>query len=357
MQYITFKDDVKLSRLGMGAMRLPVRITEQGGCIDIEAAQKLIDHAMENGINYYDTAYVYHSGQSEAFLGKALSRYPRDSYYLADKYHIGSDPDCKRQFEKQLERLGVEYIDFYLLHGVRDFTADRFLKEGYITYFDGLKKAGKIRYFGFSFHGSPDCLRKMLPAYDWDFVQLQLNPFDWEYADAKELYREVSRAGLPIMVMEPLRGGLLTSGMEASLAFRWLMELQQVAVVLSGMSEIGQMEENIRIFSDTAALEGSDHTTLKTACEALKKSIAVPCTNCRYCCGDCPKKLNIPQFLFLYNKVQTEGVQAAKALGSYPADRQPEHCIQCGKCVENCPQDLDIPAYLGELAELDRSRK
>ena len=186
MQTFHFKGEVTLSRLGMGAMRLPMK-EEEGSPIDVEKAQEIIDYAVKNGVNYFDTAYVYHEGKSEEFLGKALSKYPRDSFYVADKFNYMANPDYKAQFAEQLDRLQMDRIDFYLLHAVSDDLMDQLLSCGCIDYFDQMKAEGKIRYFGFSFHGTPDALRKMVSLHSWDFVQIQLNYYDWLFGDAKEL--------------------------------------------------------------------------------------------------------------------------------------------------------------------------
>lgn len=180
MQYKNFKDNISLSRLGMGAMRLPV-VGEDQGNIDYDKAKEIIDYAYKNGINYYDTAYIYHNQKSEEFLGKALKEYPRESFYVADKFNLQAQPDCAKQFQEQLDRLQMEYIDFYLMHGIQDPWIEEFFNSGAIAYFDEKKKEGKIRNLGFSFHGSPDNLRRLLKAYQWDFVQIQLNYFDWYY--------------------------------------------------------------------------------------------------------------------------------------------------------------------------------
>ena len=254
MRYKEFKGSAKLSMLGMGAMRLPVIGGDQGN-IDYEKAKAIIDRAYQGGVNYYDTAYIYHNGKSEEFLGKALAEYPRESYYVADKFNLQAEPDYKKQFPEQLSRLNMEYIDFYLIHGIQDAWMDQFLECGALRYFDELKKQGKIRNLGFSFHASPNSLRKLLKIYPWDFVQIQLNYLDWHYGDAKELYEILEEAEIPIMIMEPVRGGKLANltpeaeailkeadpeASIASWALRFVMSRPQVQVVLSGMSNLEQ---------------------------------------------------------------------------------------------------------------------
>ena len=179
MKYAGFKENIKLSKLGLGAMRLPQTEPGLAKPVDEPKARELIDYCMAHGVNYYDTAYIYHGGKSETILGRALSGYPRDSYYVADKFNVQANPDYQFQFQDQLDRLGMEYIDFYLLHGITDLTAADYESCGCISYFQEQKKQGKIRHFGFSFHGTPDCLRRLLETYSWDFVQIQLNYYDW----------------------------------------------------------------------------------------------------------------------------------------------------------------------------------
>lgn len=262
MQYKEFKSSAKLSMLGMGAMRLPV-IGEDQGNIDYGKAKAIIDRAYQGGVNYYDTAYIYHNGKSEEFLGKALAEYPRESYYVADKFNLQAEPDFKKQFPEQLSRLNMEYIDFYLIHGIQDAWMDQFLESGALRYFDELKKQGKIKNLGFSFHASPASLRKLLKIYPWDFVQIQLNYLDWYYGDAKELYEILEEAEIPAMIMEPVRGGKLASltpeaeaifkeadpeASIASWALRFVMSRPQAQVVLSGMSNLEQVEDNLHTF-------------------------------------------------------------------------------------------------------------
>lgn len=367
MQYKKFKSSAKLSMLGMGAMRLPVVGGDQGN-IDYEKAKAIIDRAYQGGVNYYDTAYIYHSGKSEEFLGKALAEYPRESYYVADKFNLQAEPDYKKQFPEQLSRLNMEYIDFYLIHGIQDAWMDQFLECGALRYFDELKKQGRIRNLGFSFHASPDSLRKLLKIYPWDFVQIQLNYLDWYYGDAKELYEILEEAEIPIMIMEPVRGGKLANltpeaeeilkeadpeASIASWALRFVMSRPQVQVVLSGMSNLEQMEDNLHIFSETACLTEEEEALVKKAADEFRSKVGVGCTACRYCTPNCPIGLDIPKILSLYNDVKLANEEwRATFADAMPEGKRPEDCIGCGACTGHCPQSLDVPAVMKEMAEI-----
>lgn len=367
MQYKKFKGSAKLSMLGMGAMRLPVVGGDQGN-IDYEKAKAIIDRAYQGGVNYYDTAYIYHNGKSEEFLGKALAEYPRESYYVADKFNLQAEPDYKKQFPEQLSRLNMEYIDFYLIHGIQDAWIDQFLECGALRYFDELKKQGRIRNLGFSFHASPDSLRKLLKIYPWDFVQIQLNYLDWYYGDAKELYEILEEAEIPIMIMEPVRGGKLANltpeaeailkeadpeASIASWALRFVMSRPQVQVVLSGMSNLEQMEDNLHIFSETACLTEEEEALVKRAADEFRSKVGVGCTACRYCTQNCPIGLDIPKILSLYNDVKLANEEwRATFADAMPEGKRPEDCIGCGACTGHCPQSLDVPAVMKEMAEI-----
>ena len=366
MSYKTFKNEIRLSRLGMGNMRLPVKMGEPGEPIDYEAAKEIIDQAMKAGINYYDTAYIYHGGKSEEFVGKALKEYPRDSYYVADKFNYQANPDYKAQFAQQLNRLGMERIDFYLIHGVQDYFIEEAINCGCISYFDQMKKEGKIRYFGFSFHRTPQALKKMLEVYEWDFVQIQLNYYDWFFESAKELYEILTEANIPIMVMEPVHGGLLADlGAEAngflkeekpdysiaSWAIRWVKSLPGVQVILSGMSDPVQLWDNVKTISETADITETEKKSLEKAAAIVRANTAVPCTKCRYCVPNCPMELNIPLLLSQYNDAKLSGTWRLNNLESIVKEKLPSACISCGTCTGYCPQNFDIPHYMAELTD------
>ena len=367
MEYREYKDGIKLSRLGMGNMRLPVKADVEGRPIDYEKAKAIIDRAYKMGVNYYDTAYIYHGGESEVFTGRALAEYPRDSYYVADKYNLDAEPDYTKQFPEQLRRLNLDRIDFYLLHGVMDHNVDTFAGNGCFDYFDRMKAEGKIRYFGFSFHGTPAALRRMVAMREWDFVQIQLNYYDWFFGNAKELYDILDEAGIPIMVMEPVRGGLLAKLNDAgaavlknaapekslaSWALRWVKELERVQVVLSGMTEMEQMNDNLATFADETKLTEAEHAVIREGALKLRDSVAVPCTGCRYCTDGCPMALDIPRMMLMYNEAKLGGAWRLSGLNDLAEDKLPAACIACGTCTGVCPQSIDIPGYMQKLAEM-----
>ncbi len=362
-------DGIKLSRLGMGNMRLPVKDDIEGKPIDYDKAQEIIDYAMAHGVNYYDTAYVYHSGESEAFLGAALKKYPRESYYIATKFNLAANPDYRAVFEEQLSRLQTNHIDFYLLHAIMDKNYQSYFDSGCIAYFEEQQRLGRIRYLGFSSHASPNVLDRFAGIRNWDFAQLQINYFDWIFDTSAKEYEVLRKHNIPIMVMEPVRGGRLASlspaaeetlraahpdWSMASWAFRWLMRLPQILVILSGMSNMEQIIDNIRTFESEGALNDGEAEKLVKAAEIFKKHIQVPCTSCRYCCDDCPARINIPAVLGVYNTYKLDGRFALKGLKNIESDGQPSDCIACGACCPHCPQNIDITGIMTELKELTR---
>lgn len=365
MIYNEFCDE-KISRLGMGNMRLPEKFGEGRPVIDFEKAQAIIDYAMENGINYYDTAYVYHGGDSEKFLGKALKKYPRESYKLATKFNYGANPDYKTVLKEQLEYLQTDYIDFYLLHGlgIGNNWVD-FRDCGCIDYFMEMKAKGVIKHLGFSFHGTVDCLREIVAHHDWDFCQLQMNYYDWQYAETKKEYEIVSEAGLPVVVMESLRGGLLASlspeaeeilkaahpdWSTASWALRWLQRHSNVKVMLSGMSALEQIIDNVATCDADTTLSDADEAVLLEALERFRSNVLVPCTGCRYCVDTCPAQINIPEVLKVYN-LHKDGAWTFMGLMQSGSIGKPMDCVSCGLCTEHCPQNIDVPHYMAALSD------
>lgn len=372
MLYHAFQDK-KLSALGMGAMRLPV-IGDDDNIIDSGKTEKMVDYAMDHGVNYYDTAWGYHGGNSEIALGKALSRYPRDSYYLADKfpgYDLANMPKVKEIFEKQLEKCGVDYFDFYLFHNVCEMNIDAYLdpKYGILKYLKEQKKAGRIRHLGFSAHGTLETMKRFLAAYgeDMEFCQIQLNYLDWSFQNAKAKVELLNEHHIPIWVMEPLRGGKLAKLPEKSSeklkscrpdeaipawAFRFLQGIPGVTVVLSGMSNFHQLEENILTFETESPLNEKEKDTLLSVADGMLTGV-LPCTACRYCVSHCPKGLNIPMLLDLYNEHSFTGggFIAPMALMAVPVEKQPTACIGCRSCEKVCPQQIKISEAMSDFSK------
>ena len=373
MIYRDFQD-LKLSALGMGAMRLPV-VEGDDARIDVPAAQAMVDYAMEHGVNYYDTAWGYHNGQSELVMGEALKKYPRDSFYLATKfpgYDLSNMDKVQEIFEKQLEKCQVEYFDFYLFHNVCEMNIDAYLdpKYGIYDYLISQKKAGRIRHLGFSAHGSYDVMKRFLEAYgkDMEFCQIQLNYLDWSFQDAKAKMELLAEYHLPVWVMEPLRGGRLaklTEEEEAKLralrpdetvpawAFRFLQSLPQVTVTLSGMSNMEQMQQNIQTFEEDKSLNQTEMDVLLSMADEMVKKIVLPCTACHYCVSHCPQGLDIPELLSLYNEhcFTQGGFIAPMALSAVPQEKLPSACIGCRSCEAVCPQQIKISEAMADFAQ------
>ena len=373
MIYRDFQD-MKLSGLGMGAMRLPV-IDGDDSRIDETKTQAMVDYAMEQGVNYYDTAWGYHDGHSETVMGKALSRYPRESYYLATKfpgYDLSNMDKVEEIFEKQLEKCGVEYFDFYLFHNVCEMNIDAYLDEKYgiYEYLMKQKEAGRIRHLGFSAHGNLDVMKRFLDAYgkDMEFCQIQLNFLDWTFQGAKEKVELLKEWNIPVWVMEPLRGGKLAKlaaedekALKAlrpeenipAWAFRFLQSVPGVTMVLSGMSNLQQMQDNIHTFAEEKPLTEKEMDTLLQIADGMVKKIVLPCTACHYCTSHCPQGLPIPELLALYNEhCFTEGgFIAPMALSAYPQEKLPSACIGCRSCEAVCPQQIKISEAMADFAQ------
>ena len=359
----------RISRLGFGCMRLPLTPEK---AIDEPALQRMVDDAMAHGVNYFDTAWPYHGGQSELAIGKALARYPRASWFLADKYpghQIASSYNPAEIFEQQLKKCGVEYFDFYLLHNVYENSIGVYTdpKWNILNYFREQKRLGRIRHLGFSSHARPDTLERFL---DWagdsmEFCQIQLNYLDWTLQDAKAKYDLLTARGIPVWVMEPLRGGKLAALAEqdaqrlravrpdeppAAWGFRWLQNLPNVKVVLSGMSDETQMADNIRTFTSGTPQTAEEAALLADIAEGLKN--ALPCTRCRYCCDGCPMQLDIPMLIHAYNDLKFgSSMTVPMQMDALPEEKRPSACIGCGACAAVCPQKIDIPAALKEMAD------
>ncbi len=375
MLYRDFKGR-SLSRLGFGAMRLPC-VDGDDATPDQAAVDEMVDYALEQGVNYFDTAWGYHGGQSEVVLGRALARHPRDSYYLADKfpgYDLANMDKVAEIFERQLEKTGAGYFDFYLIHNVCEMNIDEYLNpaHGIMDYLLAQKEAGRLRHLGFSAHGAIPCMERFLDAYgkDMEFCQIQLNFLDWEFQDARGKVELLTRWGLPVWVMEPVRGGKLAKigddqvarlrelrpdESTVAWAFRFVQGIPEVVVTLSGMSDFDQLRENVATFSEERPLDGEERAALQEVVDAMLGRGTVPCTACHYCTSHCPMGLDIPKLLEMYNEAIVTGGRGgfipSMFVGTLPEDKRPSACIGCGSCAAVCPQQIDIPGTLAEFAE------
>lgn len=366
MIYRDFKDK-KLSLLGFGAMRLP---QNADGSVNEELVADMVKHAMNHGVNYYDTAYPYHNGESERVMGRVLSAYPRDSYYLATKYpghQISATYDPKAVFEDQLKKCGVEYFDFYLLHNVYENSIKTYTDPqwGIMDYFLEQKRLGKIKHLGFSTHGGLDVMKEFLELYgkEMEFCQIQMNYLDWTLQNAKAKYELLAEYEIPVWIMEPVRGGRLAKLDEESEArmkemrpdesvaawcFRYLQGFDKIGMILSGMSDMAQMKDNVKTFEAEKPLTDEEQQFLTAIAEGMKK--AVPCTACRYCVEGCPMKLDIPMLLAIYNDLKfTPSTNVSMRIEALPEHKKPSVCVGCGKCTRICPQKIDIPQAMKDF--------
>lgn len=363
-----FKDE-EISLLGLGTMRLPCKTPlkrEANPLIDYENAQKLVDIAYENGVNYYDTAYMYHVGKSEKFIGTALKKYPRDSYKLADKLPIWMCPkpeDMEKVFNKQLHRTGHDYFDFYLLHSLNKDNFDKCEKFGAYDFVMKKKAEGKIKNIGFSFHGTIEDLERIVSAHEWDFAQIQMNYLDWKNQNAEKQYDILTEAGIPVIVMEPVRGGKLAdAGKEinnmflsnepdksiASWAIGFVASHDNVLTILSGMNSEEQLFDNLSTLTDFVPFDNNKLNICFNAAAMLNKNDIINCTGCDYC-SDCPKQVKISSIFSLYNKVKTGELTHENGIEEYnKIDISANACVGCGKCKEHCPQGINIPEWMSE---------
>ena len=385
----------KVSILGYGCMRWPMIKDENGNdVIDQETTNRLVDYAIEHGVNYFDTAPVYLQGQSEKATGIALKRHPRESYFIATKlsnFSNYSRENSMEMYRKSFENLQTDYIDYYLLHSLNGYDAfkARYVDNGMIDFLLEERKAGRIRNLGFSFHGAPegwDALMATHEQYHWDFVQIQLNYVDWKHAggrntNAEYLQQELDKRGIPSIIMEPLLGGRLAKVPEniadrlkerapenslASWAFRFAGTPAGVLCVLSGMTYMEHLQDNLKTYSPLVPLSESDLAYLEETVVLMQNYPTIPCNDCKYCMP-CPYGIDIPAILLHYNKCVNEGNLAtsrndanySKARRAYlisydravPKLRQAARCIGCGECMTHCPQSIDIPK---ELHKIDR---
>ena len=386
----TLGDD-KVSILGYGCMRWPTIPNPEGRgeIIDQDAVNELVDYAIEHGVNYFDTSPVYVQGWSEKSTGIALKRHPRESYYVATKLSNFSNPTFENSlamYRHSFEELQVDYIDYYLLHSVGNGNTlrQRYIDNGMMDFLMEERKAGRIRRLGFSFHGSKGGFDEMLSYHDqyhWDFVQIQMNYVDWNGSDAKYLYETLAEKKIPVVIMEPLLGGRLSKlpdhvvgrlkqrkpeSSAASWAFRFAGSPDMILTVLSGMTYMEHLQDNLRTYSPLVPLSEEERVFLYETGELIKQYPTIPCIDCKYCMP-CPYGLDIPAILVHYNKCVNEGnipksqqdenyreARRAFLVGydrSVPKLRQANHCIGCNKCSHHCPQRINIPRELRRIDE------
>lgn len=376
MIYKDFQGE-KISAFGMGCMRLPKTNPPDDSSVDVAASEAMIDYAYQQGVNYFDTAWGYHNGVSEGVVGNALCKYDRATYKLATKFPGYDSANWGKHveiFEEQLKRCKVDYFDFYLIHNVCEMNIDAYLDEeryGTRAYFTAQRDAGRIRHLGFSVHGSLEVMQRFLDMWadDMEFVQIQLNYIDYDFQDAKAKLDLAAQYSLPVIVMEPLRGGMLAKATEQEAAqlaalrpeasvvewaLRYLQGFDQVFTTLCGSSDMDQMKENVACFADERPLNAEEQQVLNGIVQARLTGKIQPCTACRYCVSHCPCGIDIPWMLELFNEHSFTGggFLAPMALGTVEDGKRPADCIACGKCSQVCPQQIDIPAALAEFAGL-----
>ena len=381
----------KVSILGYGCMRWPTfeNPEGEGSIIDQDAVNELVDYAIAHGVNYFDTAPVYVQGWSEKATGIALKRHPREKLFIATKLSNFSNPSRENSmamYHRSFENLQVDYIDYYLLHslggGGMDNFRRRYVDNGMLDFLLEERKAGRIRHLGFSFHGTQEVFDELLALHDkyhWDFVQIQLNYVDWDGSNAKGLYESLVKAGIPGIIMEPLLGGRLSKVPDhivgrlkqrspessvASWAFRFAGTPEIILTVLSGMTYMEHLQDNLRTYSPLVPLNEEEKEFLYETGRLLKQYPTIPCNDCKYCMP-CPYGIDIPAILLHYNKCVNEGnipedqqdenyrkARRAFLVGydrSVPKLRQANHCIGCNQCSKHCPQRINIPQQLHRI--------
>ena len=359
--------DIEVPLLALGCMRFPMK----NGEIDQMEVDRMVDYCMEHGANYFDTAYMYVDGKSELSIGKSLKRFKREDFILADKspiYKMKKQEDVRRIFEAQLKKCQVEYFDFYMCHNINKNTVDTYRNVNMYDELVKLRDEGKIKYIGFSFHGTPDILKEVVKEHKWDFAQLQINYLDWDVVKAREQYDIVQAQNIPVTVMEPLRGGGLVNLSDKALAklkehypnttpaafgLRWAASRDNVVTVLSGMSNLNQVKENIQTFIDYEEMSSEEIKVADEMAKIIQSQGEINCTACKYCMEVCPKGINIPAAFSLYNqyKVTNNKMLFTIYYDTLSEEEQPQSCIKCGLCNKNCPQNLDIPTLLTKISD------
>lgn len=357
----------KVSLLGFGCMRFPTK----DGKIDEALSEEMIDIAIKSGVNYLDTAFPYHGGESELFVGKILKKYDRESLYLATKlpiWDVNTLDDAKRLFNEQLTKLDVEYVDFYLIHALDKNRWKKVLELGILDYLNGLVAEGKIRNLGFSFHDDYEVFEEILSYRKWDFCQIQYNYIDTDIQAGDKGYELSVKLGVPLVIMEPVKGGVLAMLPEdvtaplksikpeastASWALRWVANHDNVKVILSGMSSYEQVMDNLKTFEKFESLTAEEEAAIKGVADTINSRTRNGCTGCRYCMP-CPFGVDIPRAFSIWNEYGKYGNER-KAVKRYfdetPAEKLADVCQKCGACEAECPQHLNIRDDLESLHE------
>lgn len=357
----------KISTLGLGGLRFPTH-PQDPNCIDRAKGQKIVNAAIACGINCFDTAHSYQDEDSERFLGEALAKYPRNSYYLSTKFYVAYSKDIEAMFEAQLKRCRTDYFDFYLLHCLDEETIEAYTDQGldYLGYLQKQKQAGRIRQIGFSSHAAPETLSRFLDWYDaFDIAMIQLNYLDWSLLDAKKQYELLSEHNIPVWVMEPMKGGSLSTLNEEAAAilkaaapeksisswgFRFLQSLPNVQTVFSGMSSVSQVMENAATFNAAEPLSEAEMAALKKASDVFIKTLGIPCSGCRYCYNPCPAGLDIPLLIKGYNEQKISG--STWKIANLAETKSASQCLGCNTCLTHCPQKINIPDVMRQIAAM-----
>ena len=368
-----------MKKLGFGIMRLPLLDKSDESTVDVERAKEMVDLFLARGFTYFDCAWMYHGGRSESLAKELLvDRYPRESFTLATKMHAVFFETAEQReeiFNKQLEKTGAGYFDYYLLHGVSSGNIEKYEKFDSFRWMQEKKELGLVRHIGFSYHADAKLLDDILARHpEVEFVQLQINYLDWEseWVQSRACYETARRHGLPIVVMEPVKGGTLTKlpreaaelfrskapdMSPASWAIRFAASLEGVMVVLSGMSDLRQVEDNLGFMDNFTPLDADEIALTRRAAEMITARIAVPCTGCSYCTGGCPKNIPIPQYFSLYNDIAREDMEEkvwTAGYGSYDLLAKKfgraRDCVACGQCETVCPQHLPVIERLKDVS-------
>ena len=364
-----------MKKLGFGTMRLPLLDSDNAKSIDYKQTEEMVDYFLDNGFTYFDTAYPYHEEMSEDAVNRCLvKRHPRDKFVLADKMpimRVKSQSDYQMFFEEQLRRCGVDYFDYYLLHNMGKDRYENTCRFGGFEFIEEQKRKGNAVKIGFSFHDDAKLLDKILTEHpEVDFVQLQINYLDWDSQVTQSglCYETAAAHNKPVIVMEPVKGGTLANltpaakeifdnsnptGTAASYAIKYAASLENVFMVLSGMSNMSQMKDNVSYMKDFSALTEHERDTIAKIKAELDRSISIPCTGCKYCMEECPKNINIPSYFGLYNLYSVTGNKTNMYYERYKMGHGlASECIKCGKCEKICPQHIDIRGNLEKFVDL-----